>query len=210
MARLKRRKRHYSRGEDGKFIKPQPANDHLSALPSHLLLEINKYLGFSDCWNLAQTNKINGAVSNAHLNQRIVEDRSSRFWIPGVTYSFCPRFTLWQYSGLNDMLRPPVPMESATTLQYAIYHRDLELATKLVHAGWDVNESLRDANSRGCARSPLTMAAASGDIDLVKLLLVAGAKPEGGLPQGYNTLEVAQGEEVRRMITKAIRKLLVE
>jgi ankyrin repeat protein len=77
----------------------------------------------------------------------------------------------------------------------AVFVRSPELTAQLLDAGADANG--RDADGF----TPLHSAARSGDVALVRLLLGRGADPELEAEDGTRAIDLAEGDEVRALLT---------
>jgi len=77
----------------------------------------------------------------------------------------------------------------------AVFVRSPELTAQLLDAGADPNG--RDADGF----TPLHSAARSGDVALVGLLLARGADPELEADDGTRAVDLAEGEDVRALLT---------
>jgi ankyrin repeat protein len=151
--------------------KKRQNQDHpsLSTLPFEILYEINHNLAPSDSYSLQQTDRIQGCVARAHLDRLFIHDRTLRHRLPMYKHRFYPT--------QPEIVVKDRDYESATTLQYAVYWGDLVAVRRLLNAGCDINETLKD-DPHGCARSPLCLAVARGNERMIKLLLRAGAEVE--------------------------------
>jgi ankyrin repeat protein len=169
--------------------KKRQNQDHpsLSTLPFEILYEINHILEPTDSHSLQQTDRIQGTVARAHLDRMFIYDRTLRHRLPMYKHRFYPT--------QPEIVVQEGNWERATTLQYAVYWGDLVAVRRLITAGCDINETLKD-DPDGCARSPLCLAAARGNERIIKVLLRAGAEVEldGHIHnlRGFNPFHVAK------------------
>jgi hypothetical protein len=149
-------------------IKKRQNQDHpsLSTLPFEILYEINHNLEPSDSHSLQQTDRIQGSVARAHLDRMFIHDRTLRHRLPMYELRCYPTEPVKE-----------VKWERATTLQYAAYWGDMVAVRRLINAGCDINETLKDDRD-GCKSSPLCLAATRGNERMIKMLLRAGAEVE--------------------------------
>jgi ankyrin repeat protein len=167
--RIGKSKRKTTKGTAAKRQTKKRQNQHhrsLSTLPFEILYKINHNLDPSDSHSLQQTDKIQGTVARAHLDRVFIHDRNLRH-----------RFPMHKH---RDPTQPEIVVqegncERATSLQYAVYWGDMVAARRLISAGSDINEIVKD-DPQGCRSSPLCLAAARGNERMIKMLMRAGAE----------------------------------
>jgi tetratricopeptide (TPR) repeat protein len=90
------------------------------------------------------------------------------------------------------------PVAKLRGLCAATLTQDTEMVAALIQLGADVNSV--DQNGR----TPLMIASFIGDVDIVEMLLAAGANPEFTNDAGENALTLAQTKDVERLLRRAI------
>src|SRR5262245_6897930 len=90
------------------------------------------------------------------------------------------------------------PISKLRGLSAAILTKNAERVAGLIQLGADVNA----ADKSG--RTPLITAALIDDVEIVQMLLAAGARPEFVNQHGETALSVAKSRDVERLIRRAI------